>query len=86
MPNDMSEIIRVRKHREKMLDSYLESIRTVGGCPKLFLDSIETMTVAEMMEVLAQNHIRFTVDAEFEKDCCGRTRPKYRHDDEGYRY
>lgn len=60
--SDMSELVRVRKHREAMLDTYIDAIRQVGGSPAHFLETLETMTVAEMMEILAQNYVRFTVD------------------------
>lgn len=56
-----ADIAYVRKHREEMLDSYIRSIREVGGDPSAFLDRIDTMTVAEMMDVLAQNRVRFSV-------------------------
>ena len=56
-----SELVEVRKHREEMLDSYIKAIREVGGAPDMFLQDIDKMTVAEMMDVLAQNRVRFCV-------------------------
>lgn len=55
-----SELAAIRQHREEMLDSYLESIREVGGDSKMFLENIDTLTISEMMDLLAQNGVRFT--------------------------
>lgn len=54
------DIARVKLHREEMIDSYIQAIREVGGCPSIFLEEIDTMTVAEMIDALAQNRVRFT--------------------------
>ncbi len=54
------DIASVKLHREEMIDTYVEAIRKVGGCPSHFLKKINEMTVAEMIDVLAQNGVRFT--------------------------
>lgn len=55
-----SELAKIKKHREQMLDSYCEAIKEVGGRVDYFLDEIDTMTVSEMMDALAHNDVRFT--------------------------
>lgn len=59
----IKELTGVEKHRQEMIRSYADAIRKARGCPDVFLDQIETMTVAEMIEALAQNRVRFTTIA-----------------------
>lgn len=54
--------VNVIRHREEMLQSYCDAIRKVGGCPMVFLDRLESMSVREMIDVLAQNGVRFTTN------------------------
>jgi len=54
------DYVEVIKQREEMLQSYCDAIRKVGGCPMRFLDRLDHMTVREMIDVLAQNGVRFT--------------------------
>lgn len=54
--------VNVIRQREEMLQSYCDAIRKVGGCPMAFLDRLESMTVREMIDVLAQNGVRFTTN------------------------
>lgn len=61
MSYSAKDIAEVRMHREEMIDSYIEAVREVGGCPNHFLRNIDRMTVAEMIDVLAQNRVRFSV-------------------------
>lgn len=56
------DYVEVIKQREEMLQSYCDAIRKVGGCPTHFLDKLEDMTVREMIDVLAQNGVRFTTN------------------------
>lgn len=56
------DYVNVIRQREEMLQSYCDAIRKVGGCPMTFLDRLEYMTVREMIDVLAQNGVRFTTN------------------------
>ena len=56
----MKNMVEVYKQRAEMLDSYLIAIAKAGGSTGRFMDNIETMTVMEMIECLAQNGVRFT--------------------------
>jgi len=49
-------------HRAEMIDSYTLAIAECGGSASTFISRIETMTVKEMIDVLAQNGVRFTTD------------------------
>lgn len=49
-------------HRAEMLDSYMLAIAECGGSAASFVSKIETMTVKEMIDGLAQNGVRFTTD------------------------
>jgi hypothetical protein len=49
-------------HRAEMLDSYMLAIAECGGSAASFISKIETMTVKEMIDGLAQNGVRFTTD------------------------
>jgi hypothetical protein len=63
LEDDMLESIdyvKVVKMRAEMLDSYMMAIVKCGGSPKSFIADIETMTVKEMIDALAQNGVRFT--------------------------
>jgi hypothetical protein len=63
LEDDMLESIdyvKVVKMRAEMLDSYMMAIVKCGGSPKSFIADIETMTVKEMIDSLAQNGVRFT--------------------------
>lgn len=51
----------VAKHKAEMLDSYIIAIAECGGSPSKFIEEIDTMTVKEMIDILAQNGVRFTV-------------------------
>lgn len=53
----------IHKQRNEMLISYIDAISKVGGCPELFLERIDKMTVWEMFEALAQNGVRFTTES-----------------------
>lgn len=53
----------IHKQRNEMLISYINAISKVGGCPELFLERIDKMTVWEMVEILAQNGVRFTTES-----------------------
>lgn len=57
----------IHKQRNEMLMSYIDAISKVGGCPELFLERIDKMTVWEMFEALAQNGVRFTTERESTK-------------------
>lgn len=57
-----NEYVQVIRHREEMLQSYCDAIRKVGGCPMHSLDRLGSMTVKEMIDVLAQNGVRFTTN------------------------
>lgn len=58
----MSEdVFTVAKHKAEMLDSYIYAILECGGSPSKFIADIETMTVKDMIDILAQNGVRFTV-------------------------
>jgi len=52
----------VEIHRAEMIDSYTLSIAECGGSASHFIKSIDTMTVKEMINALAQNGVRFTLD------------------------
>lgn len=54
------ELLEVAKHKAEMLDSYLYSILECGGSPTKFIKDIDEMTVKEMIDILAQNGVRFT--------------------------
>lgn len=54
--------------RYEMLESYAEAIRKCGGDPTYFLMNVETMTVREMIDCLAQNGVRFSCNKRF-RDC-----------------
>ncbi|NIQ05586.1 MAG: hypothetical protein GWO20_07630 [Candidatus Korarchaeota archaeon] len=56
------DYVDVIRQREEMLQSYCDAIRKVGGCPLVFLDKLDHMTVREMIDVLAQNGVRFTAN------------------------
>lgn len=43
-----------------MLDSYMLAIAECGGSPSKFIKDINTMTVKDMIDILAQNGVRFT--------------------------
>ena len=53
----------IHKQRNEMLTSYINAIVKCGGCPELFLERIDKMTVWEMFEALAQNGVRFTTES-----------------------
>ena len=57
-----SEVKSPELHRAEMLDSYMLAIAECGGSAASFISKIETMTVKEMIDVLAQNGVRFTID------------------------
>jgi hypothetical protein len=55
-----SQSIAIEFAKNEMLKSYCEAIREAGGDVELFIEDIDTMTVGEMINRLAQNDIRFT--------------------------
>jgi len=57
-----SQIKSPELHRAEMLDSYMLAIAECGGSAASFISKIETMTVKEMIDRLAQNGVRFTTD------------------------
>lgn len=56
------DYVSVVRDRTEMLDSYMMAILKCGGSPKSFIKEIETMTVKEMIDILAQNGVRFTTN------------------------
>lgn len=54
------DVFEVAKHKAEMLDSYIYAILECGGSPSKFIADIETMTVKDMIDILAQNGVRFT--------------------------
>lgn len=54
--------VKREQHIQQMLSSYTDAIRQAGGDTDVFLDNIYTMTVAEMIDNLAQNGVRFVYD------------------------
>lgn len=55
-----SQSIDIEQARNEMLESYCVAIQEAGGNAEMFLSDIDTMTVGEMINHLAQNGIRFT--------------------------
>lgn len=62
----ISELIKdkntVESLRIDMFNSYIKAIKDAGGNFDFFVDSINKMTVAEMIDLLATNGVRFTFD------------------------
>lgn len=44
---------------QDMFLSYVDTIEQVGGDPSNFINNINSMTVSEMMQILAPNGVRF---------------------------
>jgi hypothetical protein len=57
-----TEVKSPELHRAEMLDSYMLAVAECGGSAATFVSKIETMTVKEMIDTLAQNGVRFTTD------------------------
>ena len=51
-----------------MLETYIKAITKVGGNPLIFVRNINTMTVWEMFEALANNGVRFVATDEREAE------------------
>lgn len=59
-----AQIARIRVAREEMLESYIDAIREAGGDYRIFLKEASSMSVAEMIDLLAQNGVRFHFDVD----------------------
>lgn len=65
MPRSIKELMKdhckIEEDRIEMLESLLKAVEGAGGCYQRFFEGVveEDMTVAELIDTLAQNNIRF---------------------------